>query len=508
MTEIDKNVLQEIEQNKKVEVVVKRDSSTHGEFDLVRVFSNMGKKRRIFVCIILACMLIGLATPLLMAELKDRGEKVSVLLNMVYPAAKKQLAPDGSELDINYIKSSYILQKALKMTHLSENIPISALERNINIESLLTEETRQKLEVAEKVIQETKKDYEQVLEVDYQYEGKYIITISNGFSTDPEARNKTYLESSEMSALINNIAEAYIDYFYETYMDMMLPDNTLGSINNEELDYIERLDEIVNLLDSLSTYCTETVKSQYLSSRSRLDGMTFQDIADCIKLIRDIDVDYLYAYVFYNNIAKDKKSMVTKYSYQLKNTERELNVVNGNIAYNSQLISEYKNDKINISSNDQEVMQESLAVTDYYNNLIMDQSENYKKKASLGEKIANLNDKIAGFKTTTSSQTQIEYVENELKSLVETCTTLYNLTEDHANEILESDSYKNSFINYIGAQLSKDSFFNSTNIKNAIIGLLAGAFLGALIWGTDGIIEEFKKNSSSKNALKEGEAKA
>ena len=199
MTEIDKKVLQEIEQNKKVEVVVKRDSSTHGEFDLVRVFSNMGKKRRIFACIILACMLIGLATPLLMGELKDRKEKVSVVINMVYPLAKKQLAPDGSELDMNYIKSSYILQKAIKMTHLSENIPISALERNINVESLLTEDTRQKLEVAEKVIQETKKDYEQVLEVDYKYEGKYIITISNGFSTDPEARNKTYLESSEMT---------------------------------------------------------------------------------------------------------------------------------------------------------------------------------------------------------------------------------------------------------------------------------------------------------------------
>ena len=44
MTEIDKNVLQDIEQNKKVEVVVKRDNSAHaGELDLVRVFSNMGK---------------------------------------------------------------------------------------------------------------------------------------------------------------------------------------------------------------------------------------------------------------------------------------------------------------------------------------------------------------------------------------------------------------------------------------------------------------------------------
>ena len=509
MTELDKKVIQDAQKNQKVELVVKRDNSPHaGELDLVRVFSNMAKKRRIYVWIILACMLIGLTAPLFIAQLQDKTGKVSVIINLIYPSAKQQLAPDGSDLDMNYIKSSFILQRALKKTKLSETIPISALERNIKIESLLTEETRQRLEVVEKVIGETNKDFEQVLDVDYQYEGKYIITITNGFSTDPEARKKTFITGNELCALVNNIAEAYSEYFYDTYMDMTLPNNTLDSINNEELDYIERLDEIVFLLNSLSDYCNQTVKSKYRSYRSNYDGLSFTDIADCIRLVRDIDVDYLYSYVFYNNVAKNTKAMVTKYSYQLKNTERSLNVVIGNIKNNNLLINEYKNEKINISSTDQETLQESLAVTDYYNSLVMNQAENYNTKAELGEKMANLNDKISGFKVGGSSAAQVEYVESELKNLVSICSTLYQLTEDHANEILTSGSYKNSLINYIGAQYFADSFFNVATIKKAIIGMVLGLFLSVLVWGMGALVEEIKRGSAIKNSMTEGGAKA
>ena len=502
MTEIDKNVLQEIGKNQKVEVVVKRDASARaGELDLVRVFSNMGKKRRIYAWLIVACMLIGLAAPLLLAELRDKTENVSVVINLLYPSAQNKLAPDGEPLDVNYIKSSYILQNAIKKTQLSEKIPISALERNISIEELLSEETRQKLEVVEKVIGETQKDYESVLDVDYKYEGKYIVTLANGFTTDPEGKKKTYIDGAELTSLLNNIAESYSEYFYDTYMDLTLPDNTLDSIKSEDLDYIERLDEIVSLLNSLSQYCTDEEKEQYLTYRSKIDGMSFEDIDECIRLVRDIDVDYLYAYVFYNSITKDKKSMVTKYNYQLKNAERELEVILGNIKNNDDLISEYKNKKIEVSQMGQESTKSST-VTDYYNELIMSQSDNYKDKSDLGERIANLNDKIAGFKNSSSSSAQIDFVEEELTSLVNICSTLYELTEEHAKEILESDSYRSSFINYIGAQYLADSFFNAGNIKKAIIGMVVGAFLAVLIWGMDGLIEEFKRGTALKDEAK------
>ena len=153
MTELDKNVLKEIEENRKVEVVVKRDAAAEGtELDLVRVFQNMGKKKRVYAWLLICCMLIGFAVPLLRAELADPVESVSAVISFIYPGAKEGLAPDRTQLDVNYVTSSYILQSAMDKTHLSASIPVNALERNISLERMLTEETRQNLEVVEKVI--------------------------------------------------------------------------------------------------------------------------------------------------------------------------------------------------------------------------------------------------------------------------------------------------------------------------------------------------------------------
>ena len=509
MTELDKNVLTEIEKNKKVEVVVKRDVAAEGtELDLVRVFSNMGKKKRVYAWLIIICMLVGFCVPLFRAEMAETTESVSAVISFIYPGAKDGLAPDRTKLDVNYIASSYILQNAMNKTHLSESIPVSALERGISIERMLSEETRQNLEVVQKVITETSKDYEQVREVDYEYDGKYIITLKNGFSVDPDARKKTYLSGSELAALLNSIIDCYNLYFYDTYLGKQLPENELDSISNKNMDYIERLDSMVSLLNSLSKDCTDTAGEKYLNYRSKIDGLSFSDINDCIRLVKSINVDYLYAYVFYNSISKDKKTMTTKYEYQRKNAERDLGVINGKIASATELILNYKNDTITMAGSDISELQIGSTVTDYYNELIMEQADNYKLKEQLSEKLASLNDKVSGFKSSYTSASQREYVENELDSLVSICSKLYKITEDHAEEIINSDSYKSSYMTFIDAQYFGDTFLNASNIKKAIIGMVIGIVIAVAIWGCDALVEEFKRGSAQKEENKEKEAEA
>ena len=509
MTEIDKNVLTDLKKNQKVEVVVKRDKSQNmAELDLVRVFTNMGKKKRIYAWLIIICMLVGFSVPMLMAQLSDKRESVSAIITLTYPDGEKQKAPDGSDLDINYISSSYILKNALQKTRLSVNIPLSTIERNLNIERLLTEATRQELEVVEKVITETSKDYEEVKNIEYRYEGKYIITLANGFSTDPEGKNKVFISGSELATLLNNIIAAYNEYFYDTYMNMSLPDNNLDSIGNKNLDYIERLDSIVDLLNSITKYCNDESRKDYINIRSKVDGMSLKDINDCVLLVRDIDVDYLYSYVYFNSIAKDKNSMITKYEYLLRNAQRNLDVINGNIENNTALIAEYKNDSITVTTQDQGLGQISSLTTDYYNELILSQADNYAEKSSISERIANLNDKINGFKNSAGSLQQKKYVEAELDSLAGICEKLYKLTEEHINEIVESESYKNSYISHISAQYAGTSFFNAANIKKAVIGVVIGAVLAVLIWMADGFIEELKRGSDKNNKRKEEEVTA
>lgn len=508
MTEIDKNVLNEVERNQKVEVVVKRDNPDNvSELDLVHVFVNMGKKKKIYVWVMIVCMLVGFAFPMLKSELSEKSESVSAVITFTYPNATFGTDPNGDPLDINYLSSSYILNNALRKTRLSTGVPISAIEKNMNIERLLTEQTRQDLEVVEKVINETQKDYEEVKNVEYKYENKYIITLSNGFTTDAEGKNKIFLKGNELATLLNNILSSYNEYFYETYLDMKLPESNLDSIGNNSLDYIERLDSVVEMLNNLAEYCNDESRKDYYLFRSKADGMSLKDVYDCIRLVRDIDVDYLYAYVYYKSATKDKAAMMTRYNYLLRNAQRDLEIISGNIDNNSQLIKEYKNDSITVSMQEQGTGQISSVTTDYYNSLIIDQVENYEKKADINERIANFNDKIEGFKTGNTGVDK-KFVENELNLLNRICTELYNLTEKHASEIVESEFYRNSYMNYIGAQYFGSSFMSAANIKKAVIGMIVGLVIAVVIWGGDGLVEEFKRGSAENRKKKEEEVSA
>ena len=111
--------------------------------------------------------------------------------------------------------------------------------------------------------------------------------------------------------------------------------------------------------------------------------MTLTDINNFIKLVKDIEVDYLYAYVYYNSISKDPASMVTKYAYMQRNTQTELDQINNSIRDNADLIAEYKNKSILVSLGEQGANQLSTIVTDYYNELIQTQAEYFEEKADI-----------------------------------------------------------------------------------------------------------------------------
>ena len=107
---------------------------------------------------------------------------------------------------------------------------------------------------------------------------------------------------------------------------------------------------------------------------------------------------------------------------------------------------------------------------------------------------------------SSSSEEQTKYVEDELERLVSICGQLYEKTRSHAEEIIEGDSYKNSMMNYIGAQYLGESFFNSSNIKKACIGMAVGLFMAVFIWGIDALIEEIKRGSADSRKRKEEQA--
>ena len=489
------------DKDSKIEVLLKNDEPVEREVELslLNVFTNMKKSFRLYAWIILLCMAVGLLAPYSILLIKDKTDSVSAVVTYQYGNASEGKTPDGSNLDVNIIKSSNIIAQALKGTHLSKEISVNSVAQNISISHMLTDSAKRSIEIMQKMDDATIDMKEPEKYVDFvnsmntgAYRNQYIVTLNNGFGNE---KSSVTLDGQEMAALLNNIIDEYEKYFFETYDVFTLPDNTIDDISVDELDYIEWLDNMDDILNNLSNYCTNEARGRFLNYRSKLDGLSFADINRMVNLVRSARVDYLYAYVYYNGLAKDKERIITRFQYSLRNLDHSLSVINENIANGAALIENYKTSNILISrqnTGDNETQDiTTKSITDYYNNLILKQADMYGEKSSTELSIDNLSDRIKLFSGSKSTSAKTAVVEQEITEVNDICRKLYDLARRHAEEIVDSETYRNSFITDIGAT-DQTSFFSGDLIKKMIIGMAAGAFLGFAMWFVTALAAEWK----------------
>ena len=131
------------------------------------------------------------------------------------------------------------------------------------------------------------------------------------------------------------------------------------------------------------------------------------------------------------------------------------------------------------------------SITEYYNNLILKQANMYSDKFSTELSIKNLNEKISIFSKSYVSSSKLAIVEKEIVEVNDICRKLYDLARRHAEEIVNSETDRNSFITEIGAT-DNARFFSGDLIKKMLIGGAAGVFLGFALWFCKAFITEWK----------------
>ena len=495
------------DENQKVEIYLNNQNTEPTDFfddedgiNFLNIFGNMKKSVRVYAWVMLLTFVAGLLVPYVVAMFKQDAENVSAVITFEYTGAEDLKNPDGTDLDVGFLKSSYVVSEAIRNTHLAKNVSVNSVSQNITISRMLSEDTRQQLEVLEKINENNNslskpEEYIGVVNgVDYTYKTQYIVNLENGFVSGD---SRIILSGADMCELLNNIIDRYELYFFNTYDTFVLPDNTMEDISIDDLDYIEWVDNINEIMSNLSTYCTSDMRAQYADYRSVADGLSFRDISRMVNLTRNVRIDYLYSYIYYNSLARDKDSLVTKLNYQKRMLDHSLNITNEKIKDGADLIASYKNSNILInrqtgSENSQTEDVSTKSISDYYNNLIIKQANLYTEKSDTELKLDNLNDKITGFTKGNISASQREKLDSEIAEVNNICRKLYDLAKSHALEIKNSEAYKNSFITEINA-FYNGGFFNSANIKMILVGGLAGLLLGSVLWFGNAFITEMKE---------------
>lgn len=485
-SQTDNNALS-INKDSQINVVVNRTDEAVDAIDLMGVFRYMKVKARIFAWLLLLCMVVGICAPLLLYQFKVRATRATsvVTLNYYLPNGKKVQglqAPDGAELDLTQITSSFVLQKALDNTALSGKISVSSLRDSIHIDRILTEDSRRQQEVARKMLEDKNAAaYTQLQSVKLTYINQIVVSLDNRFG----------LSDADLRNLLNQVLQSYNSYLAKTYSEVYLPADEVSIIDVESLDIMESLDLLRDAMDNLNEYCDDK-PDDIKAYRSWRDGRSLEDLKTYIQTVQSVNIDYLYSYVYANSLAEDRDSMVSKYQYQLRVAKQELAEINGNISTMKSIIDSYQPDQIYVDNQNSDTSKSTKVTTDYYNEMVLALAEEYEKAATKQIKIADLEDKMSALEAQ-ATQGDTQEVKEELKKTVKVCEEAFKQVYDHMEEITGRPFYT-SYMDFTSAQ-GETKGFVASNMKKMLIGAFAGAFLACGLWFVSAFAAELKRGS-------------
>ena len=214
---------------------------------------------------------------------------------------------------------------------------------------------------------------------------------------------------------------------------MKLPDDEFSVIDIEGMDLLESLDLVRSAVTNLYDYCDEQPDSvkEYRSSDT---GFSLPDLMDALNTVKSVNVDYLYSYVYTNSLAKDTVTTLTSYEFQLRKAESQREQIQESITTTQTILDTYKNDEIYVSMQDSDTSRSTRTTTDYYNELVLQQAQNYSDLAEVETQITDLENKIANLKGKQETAL-LSDIDTELAGTLACCKSIYQLIRTHMSEI-------------------------------------------------------------------------
>ena len=519
-----------INRDAQINVVVNRSGEDETTIDLGRVFHNMKVKRRVFAWVLVLCLLLGVCAPLLLyqfnkpmlevssvvtlnyeipwvnasgrqltlaqykAELAEQGQSLPDDMEITWTPVASLMAPDGSDLDLNAITSAYVLSEAMKDLSLSKSVSLSSLRSNITVEKVLTDASRQAQELASKMVDDKNSEaYNQMQAVEMTYDTRFVVRLKNGFGEE-DSKNKIILEDGELGILLNRILDAYNDYLVRTYADRKLPDGEIAEIRIDELDLLESLEKLQQASDNLYDYCNGQ-RTSVKNYRSYRDGRSLEDWMQTIQTVREVSIDYLYSYVYTSSIIRKPEQMLTYYENSKRQADQNLTDVREKIEADTVTKNEnYVKPTVIVSMQESGTVRSTQITPDFYNDLILNLAKNYDRLVTLETTSDDLDSKIKALKGngTAASEADVEKAYSELQNTKALCVETYDGVVAHMEEVMDSPFYKD-FAGHTVPQGELPNFLTA-NLKNMIIGAVAGVVVACGLWFLAALAPEFRRN--------------
>lgn len=276
--------------------------------------------KRFLPLIIALCLVLTVAV---YAFLSSSQEYIaSTVIKYENEDASQGLAPDGSVLNVNEIKSSALMSKV------TANLGLD--ERLYSIDSMLS-----RVKVTEVIDEDEAARKQALLDDGEEYTEKpttYIVSF-----TAKENEGESFARQ-----VLDELMNVYFSEYGGKYLNYNSTVNPLSDIYDDQYDYVEMMDLIDdNITETLTALNSRIQSDMYF--RSTDTGMSFSDLANEFTYLQSTKVARLYSKIFDHQISKNKSVLVSDYTERINQNNISNDSENGKINDILEIIDEYVN---------------------------------------------------------------------------------------------------------------------------------------------------------------------
>ena len=470
-------------ESSKVVVQVNQNKIQDSELDIVNVFSNMGKKKRLVVYLLVLAILVGSTIGALYSGLEHfcgNGSYARAMITFQFDGIESGLDPNGAAFDVNLIKSPYVIQNALLANGYDESY-VEKVRENISIDGVIPKDALERITVINDMAKKDSKYYEQLLDVSY-FPSEYVLYLYDDGT----------FSSKELPKILDGIIDSYKQYFMDTYANTEVLSVTSNLLSGDDYDYGESIDLITTQMDIMLSYVRERMKESP-NFRASSTGLSFQDIVTSLEFVKTVDVNRLSSYIQSQSLTKDKARQQEYYEYMIRNCSNKMSELQTRLDSVAETISSYEKDPVVIVSNSDSTMEYGQK-NEYYDSLITEQQDLTRQIAQTNTSLNQYYLLLTKLSESNSSvgQDAYDYADSLLGRLNTTISSWVGLIEETTQEYYATTLFSNAVKKTVPAQYVVDGGLSHI-IKNMAIPSAVLVVLVLIWWYYRGVKEEILK---------------
>lgn len=420
---------------------------------------------------IVALILTGIGTYIMI----PRTQSVVAIIELNYPGIELGQNPDGTQFDIQQLKSPYVIESALEELSLTNSgVKLEEIRRNIDITSIVPNEISQ---LTETMIKQGR-EY-----VYYPNEFKVTYKVNKAFSYNQGIQ------------LIETIIIKYKEYFYTLYADVKTIENTIGTLDFSTYDYPDIVEVISTQIEGIHEFLEEK-NEEDSNFRSSETGYSFADLYRSFDILRTVDATKLASLVNANTLTKDRDRLIKDYEYKVKRMELEMAKKSSEAEEARRLMDQFKKEDYVLIPDGSRNELKTENPSSYYNTLAEIAINASVEAANIQHEIEYYKNEIERLKAVTdvSDAILIEEANNLIETIKTKMVDLINITNDTLDNYY-SYKYGKSI-----RQLAPAEMVTGMNIlMNMAIALVLGVMVGVFAV----FLRYYWKSTESEAAIRE-----